>query len=601
MSILEKLESLRKLMKQRGIEAYIVPTEDFHASEYVGDYFKTREYLSGFTGSAGTLVVSEKKAALWTDGRYFLQAGEQLAGSTIALMKSGQPRVPTIAEYLQAELSEGDCIGFDGRTVSIQFVKKLEKSISKKVIFRGTEDLTELFWKDRPPIAKGKVWELPAELCGQSREEKLMHLRQEMEKQQGDVLILTALDEIAWLLNLRGSDVLYTPVFLAYMIIEKERAVLCIHKEAVDEEIREKLSADDVQMMPYEAIGTLVQQLEPEKSVMLCEEQVNYYLGQCLHKEIRRINCPSPIAKMKAVKNSVEMEHIRIAHRKDGVAVTKFLYWLKQHVGKEHITEMSAAKKLEEFRGAMPGFLMPSFESIMAYGEHGAIVHYAVTADTDVPLEAKGLCLADTGGHYREGTTDITRTIVLGPLTEEEKRAYTLVLRGHLNLAAARFPAGVCGANLDILAREPLWEYGMDYNHGTGHGVGYLLSVHEGPQRIQWKIPGAVQHVPLEEGMVVSNEPGYYEAGKFGIRHENLMLCRNGEKSEYGQFLYLEPLTMVPFDKEGLDLSLMTEREIQLLNRYHKSVYECISPYLTEEERKWLEEATSPIDRCRKE
>lgn len=595
-AITERLHALREQMRRRKLAAYIVPTEDFHSSEYVGDYFKAREYLSGFTGSAGTLLVELDGAALWTDGRYFLQAQEQLVGSGITLMKSGQPDVPTLADYLGERLSDGDAVGFDGRCVTGAFVERLrEKTAEKQISFYGEEDLAGMVWQERPPLPAEPVWELTADYAGLSREEKLVRVREKMEKAQADVFLTTDLSEIAWLLNLRGGDVRNTPVFLAYMLITERRAVLCAQESAFSEKIRKDLKEAGVTLLPYDSIEELVASLPTGQWILADERKVNYRLLEAIPTGVERLSAESPIGLLKAVKTPREIEHIRKAHVKDGVAVTKFVRWLKTHVGKEEITEISAAGKLEEFRSEQEGYLGPSFDPIIAYGSHGAVVHYEATPKTDAVIRQKGLCLSDTGGHYSDGTTDVTRTIALGQLTAEERKAFTLVLKGHLRLGAARFLQGVCGQNLDVLAREPLWQEGMDYNHGTGHGVGYLLSVHEEPQAFRWRIAKDTACVPLEEGMILSNEPGLYMAGKFGIRHENLVLVRMGEKNDFGQFMYLEPLTMVPFDREAVDVSLMSGEELRLLNSYHQKVYETLSPYFEGEELAWLKEATQAL------
>lgn len=597
MSIKEKLQKLRAEMEKRDLVAYIVPTEDFHNSEYVGDYFKARAYLSGFTGSAGTLLVCRQNACLWTDGRYFLQAEQQLAGSGIELMKSGQPGVPALPEYLAKHLEAGDKIGFDGRTVTRAFVESLrDKTAEKEITFYSGEDLAGLVWTDRPALSAEPVWELGEEYAGLSREEKLEKVREKMRDKKADALLLTALDEIAWLLNLRGNDVHNTPVFLAYMLLSGEEAVLCVQEKILSPEIQEQLKKAGVSIAPYEQIEELVGGLQAGRKLWADGRRVNYRLLEAIPAGVEQMDEPSPVELMKAVKTAAEMTNLREAHVKDGVAVTRFMRYLKTHVGGEKITELGAAQALEGFRQQMEGYLGPSFDPIIAYGPHGAIVHYSATEETDAVMQPEGLCLADTGGHYREGTTDITRTIVLGELTEEEKRDYTLVLKGHLRLGAAKFLEGVCGQNLDCLAREPLWENGLDYNHGTGHGVGFLLSVHEGPQNVRWRIGKDTVCVPLEEGMVVSNEPGLYVTGKFGIRHENLVLCRKGEQNAYGQFLYFEPLTMAPYDRDAIDVSLLNEQERKWLNAYHTKVCETLSPYLTKEEREWLQAATAAVE-----
>lgn len=596
MNTMEKLQALREEMRKRGISAYIVPTDDFHCSEYVGDYFKAREYMSGFTGSAGTLLVMRERAALWTDGRYFLQAEAQLADSGIELMKSGEPDVPTLIDFLAKELPEGAVVGFDGRTVTGAFVEELrDKTAGKQVTFYGKRDLVDRIWENRPLLSAEPVWELEISYAGLSREDKLLQVRQEMEKEGADAFLVTALDETAWLLNLRGGDVRYTPVFLSYMLITKKRALLCAQKSAFPQHICGELSKAGVTLLPYESIEDLLASLPAGQKILMDKRKVNYRLIKTVSKDVEIIDKPSPIVRLKAVKSEKEIEHIRQAHVKDGVAVTRFIRWLKIRVGEEEITEISAASRLETFRAQMEGYLEPSFDPIIAYGSHGAIVHYAATPETDVAMQPKSFCLADTGGHYSGGTTDVTRTIPLGELTARERRAYTLVLKGHLRLGAAKFMEGICGQNLDVVARQPLWEEGLDYNHGTGHGVGYLLSVHEGPQNIRWRMNGDSACVPLEEGMVISNEPGLYLTGQFGIRHENLVLVRKGEKTNFGQFMYFEPLTMVPFDREAIDVNLLTPQEIALLNEYHAKVYEKLAPYFTGEELAWLEGATAAI------
>ena len=552
--------------------------------------------MSGFTGSAGTLVVLQDKAALWTDGRYFLQAARQLQGSTIELMRSGQPDVPKIEEYLEKNLGEKTVIGFDGRTVTKRFVETIgDKTDAKQISFDGSKDLVDVIWTDRPPLSKKPVWELHVKYAGKSREDKIKEVRAKMQEEKADQLLVTALDEIAWLFNLRGGDIAHTPVFLSYLLLTKEQITLFAQEEIFPVQILERLTQEGVTIKPYEEIGQAVGNMPAGTKVWLDSGTVNYRLTQKVPKDVEILDQESPIVLMKAVKTPEEMRHMRAAHIKDGVAVTRFIHWLKTNVDRETVTEVGAAGKLEMLRSQMEGYLEPSFSSIIAYGPHGAIVHYAPTQESDVEMKAKSFCLADVGGHYQEGTTDITRTIALGDLTEEEKRYYTTVLRGNLALGAAKFVEGVSGQNLDVLARGPLWELGMDYNHGTGHGVGYILGVHEGPQRIHWRVAPGAKSIPLEEGMIVSDEPGLYLEGRFGIRLENLVLCRKGEKNDHGQFLYLEPLTMVPFDREAILPELMTEKELECLNRYHQRVYEALSPHLDEEEQGWLKEMTARI------
>ncbi len=593
----EKLNMLRREMSKEGIDAYIIVTFDFHNSEYVGEYFKTREYLSGFTGSAGSLVITEEEACLWTDGRYFIQAETQLRGSSVKLMKMRMDGVPTIPEYLSEKLGDQAVIGFDGRTVSCTFIGDIKKSITNRNIqFVYQHDLVDRIWEDRPALSAQPVWELGIEHTGMSAEDKLSAVRGKMSDLGADTFVITALDEIAWLLNLRGGDVQYCPVFLSYMILYRDRAHLYIQKGVVSPDIEQKLKAIGVDLREYCDFYRDLESLDEGSSVLASGSAVNYAVHKSIPATVRRINRPSPVAMMKAIKTQAECDNMKAAHIKDGVAVTKFLYWLKTSMDREYMTEISVSEKLLEFRKQQEGFLYESFAPIMGYGAHGAIVHYSATEETDMPLRPKGLLLSDTGGHYLEGTTDITRTIALGELTQEEKEYFTVVLAGHLNLSEAKFMYGTRGANLDFLARKPLWEKGVDYNHGTGHGVGYLLNVHEGPNSFTWQANGGVvSSAVFEEGMVTSNEPGFYAEGKFGIRHENLILCVRAEKNKYGQFMKFENLTMVPFDLDAVIPELMTARQRELLNHYHRQVYENISPYLTAEEKAWLAEATRAI------
>ena len=592
----EKLTLLRAEMKKRGISAYVVVTDDFHASEYVGTHFKAREFLSGFTGSAGTLVVLPDSAALWTDGRYFLQAAQQLDGSGIELMRMGEPGVPEIADFLRDHVEENGFIGFDSRTVSNAFARTIgEKTREKHIRFAGGEDLVDLVWADRPALSCEPVWTLDVKYTGLTRREKLAMVRGKMEELGADVFVIPALDEVAWLLNLRGGDVLYTPVFLSYLLLGRDQATLCVQKEAVSAEIEAQLKADGVSLAPYDDIYRLIAALPTATRVLLDGERANYRITQSVPDGAETLDRPSPIQLMKAMKTPAEQENERLAHIKDGVAVTRFLYWLKHAVGKEPITELSAAKKLESLRAEGEHYLEQSFDPILAYGAHGAIVHYEPTEETDISLEPHGLCLADTGAQYLEGTTDITRTIALGPLTDEEKRIYTLVLRGHLQLGAAKFLYGCTGENLDMLARTPLWENGLDYNHGTGHGVGFVLGVHEGPERVHWDVNRQKRHCVIEEGMIFSNEPGIYLAGKFGVRIENLVVVREAERTEFGRFLKLEPLTLVPYDRDAIDLAMLSSRDVELLNDYHAKVCAAISPYLQGDELNWLKEVTAPV------
>lgn len=596
MTIKQKLNALRILMKEKKIDAYLVPTDDFHGSEYVGDYFKCRKYITGFTGSAGTAIITQDMAGLWTDGRYFIQAADQLRDTTIELFKSGEPGVPTMHQFLNDKLEEGMCLGFDGRTVSAREAEELQELLQEKhITFSVNDDLIGEIWEDRPALSCEPVMELDIRWTGKSRADKIAEIREQMKAKEADTFILTSLDDIAWLLNIRGNDIHCCPVVLSYLVMMENELRLYANAAAFSEEIRSNLEADGVKIYPYDDVYSYVQSISSDKKVLLSRANVNSRLVSNIPSEVTILDEPNLTLLPKAVKNKTEMENERIAHIKDGIAVTKFIHWLKKNVTRTTITELSAAEKLYQFRSEQEHFLGDSFDPIIAYGTHAAIVHYSATEATDIPLAARGMVLADTGGHYLEGTTDITRTIVLGPVTAKEKKFFTAVLRGNLNLAAAKFKYGCTGLNLDYLARGPLWELGEDYNHGTGHGVGYLLNVHEGPNSFRWKnLPGNPAPV-LEEGMITSDEPGYYLENEFGIRHENLVLCKKAEKTSFGQFMCFEPLTMVPFDLEGINPEEMTERERKLLNDYHQKVYTTISPYLDEEEKEWLKQATREI------
>ena len=596
MTIKQKLNALRILMKEKKIDAYLVATDDFHGSEYVGDYFKCRKYITGFTGSAGTAIITQDMAGLWTDGRYFIQAADQLRDTTIELFKSSEPGVPTVHQFLNDKLEEGMCLGFDGRTVSAREAEELQELLQEKhITFSVNDDLIGEIWEDRPVLSCEPVMELDVRWTGKSRADKIAEIREQMKAKEADTFILTSLDDIAWLLNIRGNDIHCCPVVLSYLVMMENELRLYANAAAFSEEIRSNLEADGVKIYPYDDVYSYVQTISSDKKVLLSRANVNSRLVSNIPSEVTILDEPNLTLLPKAVKNKTEMENERIAHIKDGIAVTKFIHWLKKNVTRTTITELSAAEKLYQFRSKQEHFLGDSFDPIIAYGTHAAIVHYSAIEATDIPLEARGMVLADTGGHYLEGTTDITRTIVLGPVTAKEKKFFTAVLRGNLNLAAAKFKYGCTGLNLDYLARGPLWELGEDYNHGTGHGVGYLLNVHEGPNSFRWKnLPGNPAPV-LEEGMITSDEPGYYLENEFGIRHENLVLCKKAEKTSFGQFMCFEPLTMVPFDLEGINPEEMTERERKLLNDYHQKVYTTISPYLDEEEKEWLKQATREI------
>ena len=595
----EELCCLRERMQEESVNAYLIMTDDFHGSEYVGDYFKSREYISGFTGSAGTLLVRKDCAGLWTDGRYFLQAETQLAGSGITLFRSGQPGVPDLEDYLVEQLADGQTLGFDGRCVMAGYARKLRERLEQKgVRIRNDLDLVGDVWPDRPALSKEPVWQLAERYAGIGVKDKLAEVRQILHKKKADWFLLASLEDICWLLNVRGNDVACTPVVLSYLMMSRDQVFWYVQREAVPEPVQADLQEAGVVLREYGQIYEDASRL-PGGVRLLCDENhVNDALISRIAPDVVVVDGENPTLLLKAVKNPVEIANEKAAHIKDGIAVTRFIYWLKTRVGREEITEISAASRLEMFRREQEDYLEPSFYPILAYGPHGAIVHYSADETSDVLLEPEGFLLADTGGHYMEGTTDITRTIALGPLTEEQKEMYTTVLKAHIRLADAVFLQGAAGVSLDVLARTPLWERGLDYNHGTGHGVGYLLSVHEGPNSFRFR-PSAVRggdHV-MKEGMITSDEPGIYLEGKFGVRLENLLVCAARQTNSYGTFLGFESLTMVPFDRDAILWDMLSEKELRWLAAYHQKVYESLAPHLSEEERQWLRETTEIPDR----
>lgn len=592
MKITEKIAKLKELMKERGIDYYIIPSADYHQSEYVGDYFKGREWISGFTGSAGTVVVTQNEVGLWTDGRYFIQAEKQLQGSGITLFKMGEDGVPTFIQYIVNNIQSGETLGFDGKVLATNTVLDFEaKFKDKKVNFNFEFDLVGEIWRDRPSLPASQVFVLEEKFTGESVEKKLTRVRNILEEENCDVNIITSLDDIAWIFNIRGNDVKNNPVNLAYAAITVDKAVLYIGEEKLNSEVEKYLYKNGVEVRDYFEIYEDMERVSNSNIIMMDLNKVNYTIFKKLNPEIKVINRSNPSTIMKACKNKVELENLRNSHVKDGVAVTKFMYWLKNSIGKEEITEMSATQKLESFRKEQELYIEPSFDTIAAYESNAAMMHYKSTSETDRRLEAKNLFLVDSGGQYFDGTTDITRTFVLGECSEELKKHFTLVLKGMINLSKVKFLYGVTGTNLDILARQALWNIGIDYKCGTGHGVGFLLNVHEGPQGIR------VQYNPqvLEEGMNVTNEPGVYIAGSHGIRLENELIVQKAEKTEFGQFMKFETMTYAPLDLDGVIKELLSKEEIEYLNNYHQMVYEKVSPYLTLEEKEWLKEYTRAI------
>lgn len=595
--IKERLAKLRSLMQENHIQYYMIPTNDYHLSEYVGEYFGARKYMSGFTGSAGVLLVGLEEAGLWTDGRYYIQAERQLEGSTITLFKQGSEGVPVMEDYLKSVLKDHENIGFDGRVIPAKMGCGLESYVQAhggQVIY--DKDLVGQIWEDRPALSMEPAFLLDEKYTGESAKSKLARVREKMAERHADVHVLTSLDDIAWLLNIRGNDVACNPVILSYAAVTKDKVYLFAHEEKFDAAMKDYFAQNGVCLMPYNDIYEWLKTIPASASVMYNKEKINFSIYKNIPAQSPVIDCENPTLLMKAVKNDTEISNLIKAHIKDGVAFTKFMYWLKNNVGKIPMTEISASDYLEQCRRSQDGFIELSFDTICAYKENAAMMHYSAHGDQNAVLEPEGLLLVDSGGQYYEGTTDITRTMALGPVSDEIKKHYTAVLKGMLNLANAHFLYGCIGLNLDILARGPMWDMGIDYRCGTGHGVGYLLNVHEAPNGFRWKrVPERDDGAVLEAGMVTTDEPGVYIEGSHGIRIENELVCRKGEKNEYGQFMYFETITFAPIDLDVIDTKYMTAADLERLNRYHKMVYDTISGYLTEEEREWLKVYTRPL------
>ena len=595
--IKQRIENIRDLMKEKNIYAYIVPSSDYHQSEYVGDYFKSREFMSGFTGSSGTLIISMDEAGLWTDGRYFIQAEQELKDSGIKLFKMGEEGVPTIEEYLLEKLPKNSTLGFDGRVMSV----KEGQSLANKLAFQGINieykyDLVNDIWEDRCSLPTEKAFLLGTEYSGESFSDKLSRIRAVMKEKKATTHILASLDDIAWLFNIRGRDVKSNPVVLSYAVISIDSVYLFIDKNKIGEDIRAELSKENVQIKGYEEVYEFIKNIDENEVVLIDTSKVNYAIYNNIPSNVQKIEERNPSILFKSIKNEIELKNIRNSHIKDGVAFTKFMYWLKNNIGKIEITEISATQKLEEFRREQDKFIEPSFSTIAAYKDHAAMMHYSATEESNYKLEPRDLFLVDSGGQYFDGTTDITRTIALGPIPENVRKDFTNVVRGMIRLSKAKFLYGCRGYNLDILARGPLWEEGVDYKCGTGHGIGFVLNVHEGPNGFRWKVREDIDDTCiLEEGMVTTNEPGVYVENSHGIRIENEIVVRKAEKNEYGQFMDFEVITFAPIDLDAIDESLILKDEKVYLNNYHKQVYDKISPYLNEEEKQWLKTYTREI------
>jgi len=593
--IAERLEALREELRREHLSAFVFPTTGPHNSEYTADHWKGREWISGFTGSAGTAVVTLKSAALWTDSRYFIQAAEQLKGTEFQLMKLKIEGTPSIPEWIASELSTSDSqssteIGMDGMVNTVAVVEKIKEELKQRggITVRTNFDPLARIWKDRPQIPQSPVEIQPMELAGEETTSKLIRIRQALRARHADGMLVTALDDIAWTLNLRGSDVHCNPVFVSYLLIASDKATLYINKVKLTAEVRDYLKSQGVETADYSEVSKGLKDYF-EYNILLDPDEVCHTLYQQVTRNI--VRGPSPIATMKTVKNEREQQGFRSAMLKDGIAMVKFLKWLDENIGKQTLTEISVSDKLESLRAEQSLYRGLSFDTIAGYEAHGAIVHYEATPETDIPLQAAGFLLLDSGAQYQDGTTDITRTIALGPLTEEQRRVYTLVLKGHIQIERCKFPAGASGTQIDILARESLWREGLNYLHGTGHGVGSYLSVHEGPHqfRMEWK------PAPLVAGMTITDEPGIYLEGKFGVRIENTLLIIPYKQTEFGQFLQFESLTLCPIDTRPIVKELLLPEEIAWLNDYHQQVLTALSPHLDGEEKEWLKDACAAI------
>lgn len=593
-NIPERIAALREAMKQHKIDAYIIPTSDPHMSEYPADCWKYREWISGFTGSAGTVIITADKAGLWTDSRYFLQASTQLEGTGIELFKMMLPETPTIPEFLTHELKEGQTVGLNGETYSLADARSLEKALAEKEIKLNTNaSLIDPIWKERPTIPEAPMFEMPIELSGKSTEDKLIDINKMLHKAGADCTILSALDEVAWTFNIRGTDVAYNPVVISYAFVSEKESVLFVNPKKIPAEIAEHLKKEGVTLADYGMLATFLSRLPEQTRVFIDSKRTNVAIYNALPKSSILIEGTSPANHLKSIKNETEIKGFRNAVLKDGIAMTKFYFWLEKMLkAGEKVTELSAAAKLTALRSEQPQYVMDSFASISSYGPHGAVVHYSPTPETDTELKTDSLYLLDSGAQYLDGTTDITRTIALcDEPSEQMKKDFTRALKGTIGIAKCKFPAGIRGCLIDAFARKALWDAGINYLHGTCHGIGHCLNVHEGPQSIRME----ENPVILEPGMVMSDEPAMYRPGEYGIRTENMILIREDSETEFGKFLGFETLTLCYIDTKLVIPSMLSVREHAWLNKYHQMVYDLVSPHLTEEEKAWLKEKTAEI------
>lgn len=591
----KRITALRAIMKREGIDYYYIPTADFHESEYVVEYFKARKFITGFTGSAGVAVIGQEEAWLWTDGRYFIQAASQIEGSGFGLMKMGQEGVPTVMQYLGEKLQEGQCIGFDARVVNTNDAKEFAKIAAKKHGSLKTDnDLLDEVWTDRPALVHQPADVLKDEFNGEATASKLARVREQMEKEEAQYHIISTLDDIAWILNVRGNDIPHVPVVLSFLVIGKEDAMWFVEENALSDAVKEMAAECGITIRPYEDVYAYAATIPENSTVLLDKRKVNYRITKALSETVHIVSKANPSQLMKAIKNEIELENTRKAHLLDGIAVTKFMYWLKKNVGKIPMDEVSVSDYLQSLREQMEGYRDISFDTIAGYNANAAMMHYKAEPDTAAKLEPQGMLLVDSGGHYDTGTTDITRTFVLGPISDIQKKHFTMVVKSNLNLANVKFLYGCNGISLDVICREPIWKENLDYQCGTGHGVGYLLNVHEGPNSFRWQYRPGFDN-PFEAGMITTDEPGIYLQDQYGIRTENELICFKGEKNQYGQFMGFENITYVPIDLDGIDKQYLSAEDVKQLNDYHKMVYEKISPYMTPEENEWLKEYTREI------
>lgn len=591
----KRITALRAIMKREGIDYYYIPTADFHESEYVVEYFKARKFITGFTGSAGVAVIGQEEAWLWTDGRYFIQAANQIEGSGFGLMKMGQEGVPTVMQYLGEKLQEGQCIGFDARVVNTNDAKEFAKITAKKHgSLKTDKDLLDEVWTDRPALVHQLADVLKDEFNGEATASKLARVREQMEKEEAQYHIISTLDDIAWILNVRGNDIPHVPVVLSFLVIGKEDAMWFVEENALSDAVKEMAAECGITIRPYEDVYAYAATIPENSTVLLDKRKVNYRITNALSETVHIVSKANPSQLMKAIKNEIELENTRKAHLLDGIAVTKFMYWLKKNVGKIPMDEVSVSDYLQSLREQMEGYRDISFDTIAGYNANAAMMHYKAEPDTAAKLEPQGMLLVDSGGHYDTGTTDITRTFVLGPISDIQKKHFTMVVKSNLNLANVKFLYGCNGISLDVICREPIWKENLDYQCGTGHGVGYLLNVHEGPNSFRWQYRPGFDN-PFEAGMITTDEPGIYLQDQYGIRTENELICVKGEKNQYGQFMGFENITYVPIDLDGIDKQYLNAEDVKQLNDYHKMVYEKISPYMTPEENEWLKEYTREI------